>query len=428
MRTTVHIWATVDPMSATDRSIPAQKLRRARLAVGALFLTNGALFANVVPRYPGIKADLDLDNAAYGLAIAAMPAGAIIAGLAAAPVIRRLGSARAAVLGTVLTAVAVVAVGISPSLIFFAAALLFSGAMDSITDVAQNTHGLRVQRLFGRSIINSFHAIWSIGAVLGGAMAAGAIALGIPRGIHLPVAAVLFSAVALTALRFCLPGKDERAEETPVSGAADAVTRVRRSAPRTALILVALVLVAMSGTLVEDAGSTWAAVYLDGELGAPAAIAAIGFVALVGAQFVGRIFGDRFVDRFGQRTVVRVGGVIAAVGMGTALLLPTIPGTILGFAAAGFGLATTVPAAMHEADELPGLRAGTGVTLVSWLMRLGFLISPPIVGLIADGAGLRVGLIVVPLAGIIAIVFSSVLSTKRRVGQPAPETAGVAVD
>lgn len=396
-------------MSAPALAPPTADVRRARLAVAALFLTNGALFANLVPRYPEIKADLGLDNAAYGVAIAAFPAGAIVAGLAAAVVIRRLGSGRAAVAGTILTAVGTVLAGFSPSLLVFAGALAFAGATDAITDVAQNTHGLRVQRRYGRSIINSFHAIWSIGAVLGGSMAAGAIALGLPRAVHLSISGVLFAVVSLVALRFCLPGRDDETE--PVPGAASPVRP--RITPRVVLLLAALVAVAIAGTLVEDAASTWAAVYLNGSLEATAAVAAYGFVALVGAQFVGRIIGDRLVDRFGQRTVVRVGGAIAAIGMGAALAFPSVPGTIAGFAAAGFGLATTVPAAMHEADEIPGLRAGTGVTLVSWLMRLGFLLSPPLVGLVADAAGLRVGLLVVPLAGVVAVVLAGVLSRRR---------------
>ncbi|QHC60097.1 MFS transporter [Rathayibacter sp. VKM Ac-2760] len=398
------------PATAPPTAPPAPEIRRARAAVAALFLTNGALFANLVPRYPEIKADLALDNAAYGVAIAAFPAGAIVAGLAAAVVIRRLGSGRAAVLGTILTAVGTVLAGFSPSLLVFAGALAVAGATDAITDVAQNTHGLRVQRRYGRSIINSFHAIWSIGAVLGGSMAAGAIALGVPRAVHLSVSGVLFAIVSLIALRFCLPGRDD--ESAAGSGASAPVVRARVR-PRVALILAALVAVAIAGTLVEDAASTWAAVYLNGSLGAPAAVAAYGFVALVGAQFVGRIMGDRLVDRFGQRAVVRVGGLIAALGMGAALAFPSVPGTIAGFAAAGFGLATTVPAAMHEADEIPGLRAGTGVTLVSWLMRLGFLLSPPVVGLVADGAGLRAGLLVVPIAGVVAVLLAGVLSRRR---------------
>ena len=395
---------------STALAPPSTESRRARTAVAALFLTNGALFANLIPRFPEIKADLALDNAAYGVAIAAFPAGAVVAGLAAAVVIRRLGSGRAAVLGTILTAIGTVLAGFSPSLLVFAGALAFAGATDAITDVAQNSHGLRVQRRYGRSIINSFHAIWSIGAVLGGAMAAGAIALGLPRAVHLSISGVLFAVVSLLALRFLLPGRDDEAAAEPGAGAPGVRARIR---PRVVLLLAALVAVAIAGTLVEDAASTWAAVYLGGSLGATAAVAAYGFVALVGAQFVGRILGDRLVDRFGQGTVLRVGGAIAALGMGAALAFPSVPGTILGFAAAGFGLATTVPAAMHEADEIRGLRVGTGVTIVSWLMRLGFLLSPPIVGLIADGAGLRVGLLVVPIAGVVAVLLAGFLGRRR---------------
>ena len=129
-------------------------------------------------------------------------------------------------------------------------------------------------------------------------------------------------------------------------------------------------------------------------------------------QFVGRIVGDRLVDRFGQRSVARTGGAITAVGMGLALAFPTIPGTILGFGAAGFGIATLVPSAMHAADELPGFRAGTGLTLLSWMMRLGFLLAPPVVGLIADATSLRVALLVVPLAGLTVVVLSRVLSPR----------------
>lgn len=397
-------------MSLVPGTGPQPADRRARAAVAAMFLTNGALFANLVPRYPEIKDALGLDNATYGLAVAAFPAGAIIAGLGAGFVVRRLGSAQAAVAGTILTGLGVLAAGLSPSFGVLILALLIGGAMDAVTDVAQNAHGLRVQRRYGRSIINGFHAVWSVGAVLGGSMAAGAIALGLPLGVHLGVSTAIFATVALVALRFRLPGKDGDGDDAtaaaPTSGG-----RLRGAAPspRTLLILAALVLIAIGGTLAEDAGSSWATLYLSGTLGAPAALAATGFIALVGSQFVGRLLGDRMVDRFGQRTVARGGGVVIALGMGLALAFPTVPGTILGFAAVGLGSATLVPAAMHEADELPGLRAGTGLTIVSWLMRLGFLASPPLVGMVADAVGLRYGLLVVPLAGLLVVLLAGVL-------------------
>lgn len=383
------------------------------MAVSALFLSNGAVLANLLPRFPEIKTGLAIDNAVYGLAVAAFPAGAMLAGLAAAAIIRRFGSARVAVFGMVGTSLGVLAAALAPATLAFAAALLLAGACDAITDVGQNAHGLRVQRRHRRSIINSFHALWSIGAVLGGATAAAAIALQVPLGLHLGATAVVFSAVSLIALQFCLPGSDERAgPAADRSDPADSAPRVP-SRGRIALVLLALVAIAVAGTVVEDAGNSWATLYLATELEAPAALAATGFISLVGAQFVGRMLGDRLVDRVGQRAVARTGGLLVTVGMGMALAVPTVPGTIAGFAAAGLGVATLVPAAMHEADELPGLRAGTGLTVVSWLMRLGFLLSPPVVGMVADAAGLRTGLLVVPLAGLAVAVLAAVLPGRR---------------
>lgn len=396
-------------MNVDSPARPDLAVRRARVAVAALFFTNGALFANLIPRFPQIKDDLGLSNTVYGLAVAAFPAGAILAGAAAGVLVRRFGSARTATAGTVLTGAGALVAGLAPAAWAFAAALFLAGAMDAVTDVAQNAHGLRVQRRYGRSIINSLHAVWSIGAVTGGAMAAAAIAVDLPRGVHLTVSGALFALVALVALRFCLPGPDAE----PLADPTPAGLSPGGFSARTGLVVAALVLIAIAGTVVEDAGSSWAAVYLSGPLAAPVAVAAWGYIALVGAQFVGRLVGDRLVDRFGQRAVARAGGLIAAAGMGLALALPTVPGTILGFAAAGLGVATLVPAAMHQADELPGLKPGTGLTIVSWLMRLGFLLSPPVVGAVADATGLRWGLLVVPVAGLVVLAVAGVLPGRR---------------
>lgn len=404
-----------EALNNTLQAAPAGRdNRRARLAVSLLFLTNGALFANLLPRYPEIKDALGLSNAAFGAAVAAFPLGALIAGLASGMLIRRFRSSRVAVAGTILTGAGILLAGLAPTWALLTGALFLAGAMDAITDVAQNSHGLRVQRLYGRSILNSFHAVWSIGAVLGGLMGAVAAGLDVPRGAHLATSLILFSSAILLFYRFLLPGPEPL--EPAAAGAADG-GRGQAAAPPAArariaryALLAALVLIAASGALVEDAGSSWSAIYLDNVLGAAASVAALGFVALTGAQFVGRLLGDRLVDRFGQRAVAQAGGAIVVVGMGAALLLPSVPGTIVGFGAAGLGVATLVPAAMHAADELPGLRPGTGLTIVSWLMRVGFLLSPPIVGAVADATSLATGLLVVPLAGILVLAFSPVLA------------------
>jgi MFS family permease len=385
---------------------PGVRARRARVAVAALFLTNGALFANVVPRYPEIKADLGLGNAVFGTALAAGPLGALLAGLFASAAIRRFSSSRSGAFGIVLTAIAFLLVAVVPSWWALAAVLFVAGGLDAVVDVAQNAHGLRVQRLYGRSIVNSFHGVWSIGAVLGGLMGSAAAGLRVPLGVHLGFAAALFGAVALVAYRSLLPGPEDAERTGPVR-----TERPGRRAFTVAAVrmLAALGALAAFGALVEDAGASWGALFLSGTLGAGAATAGLAFVALQVAMTVGRLLGDRVVDRYGQRTVTRAGGAVAAAGMGLALAFPSVGTALAGFALAGLGTATLVPAAMHTADELPGLPHGAGLTVVSWLLRVGFLLSPPMVGLVADAAGLRVGLLSVVVAGVGTLVLGRVL-------------------
>ncbi len=192
--------------------------------------------------------------------------------------------------------------------------------------------------------------------------------------------------------------------------------------------LAALGVLAACGAVVEDAGASWGAIYMKDDLGTAAAAAGLAFVALQTAMTVGRLTGDRVVDRFGQRNVVRSGGVLIAVAMGCALAFPSPATTLVGFALAGLGVATLVPAAMHTGDELPGLPAGVGLTVVSLLLRVGFLASPPLVGLTADAISLRVGLLGVVLAGTLVVFFSRVLLQHNRGPRPGGRPGAAAMD
>jgi fucose permease len=380
------------------------------MAVAALFLTNGAIFANMLPRYPEIKADLGMSNTGFGFSVAAFSAGALLSGLTAGVLIRRLSSALVAVVATVILASFALIAAVAPTPLAFGLALFVAGAADSVTDVAQNAHGLRVQRNYGRSIINSLHALWSVGAILGGLMGAAAIALHISRAAQLTTSGLLFGITCLASYRFLLPGPDHDEPDLPQTPS-DGRSRGLRA---TYALLATLALLAIAGAVVEDAGSSWATIYLRDSLGAPAALAAFGYIALVAFQFIGRILGDRLVDRFGERAVTAAGGILTAAGMGVALAFPSVPGTIAGFAAAGLGAATVIPAAFHASDNVSGLRPGTGLTFVTWLMRVGFLCSPAVVGSVADATSLRVGLLVVPVAGVAIVVVSAVLRGGRR--------------
>jgi MFS family permease len=388
---------------------PPTRLRRARLAVGACFFVNAVLYANLIPRLPEVKTDLGLSNSSLGAALAALPLGALLAGMSSAVLIRRFGSARVASAGLFLLAAAVWGAAAAPNWALLAAALLFAGALDAIVDVAQNAHGLRVQRAYGRSILNAFHGIWSIGAVAGGLLGSAAAGLGIPLPVHLAVVGLVFGVPALFGSRAMLPGHDDTERDADDAGPAPSAATTR-SLRRAALpAMAALGVLAACGAFVEDAGASWSALYLRDELAAGAAAAGLGFVALSVAMTVGRLTGDRVVDRFGQRRVVRAGGALTAAGMGLALAVPSIPTTVLGFAMAGLGVATLVPAVYHAADELPGLPRGLGLAIVNWLLRIGFLLSPLLIGVIADATSLRVALVTVVLAGIGTLTFGRVL-------------------
>jgi MFS family permease len=404
-------------VTAAPATFTADQLRRARVAVGICFFINAVMYANVVPRLPEVKAELGLSNSSLGAAIAAMPLGALVAGLSAAALMRRFGSARVASSGLVVLGLAVFGVAIAPNWPALAAAFLVAGALDAIVDVSQNAHGLRVQRLYQRSILNAFHGIWSIGAVAGGLLGSVAAGLGIPLVWHLGGVAVLFSVVALAIHRLMLPGADDDERTAEAAAESHRPTTPGRSARRAAIpALAALGVLAACGAFVEDAGASWSALYLRNELGAAAALAGLGFVSLQVAMTVGRLTGDRVVDRYGQRRVVEVGGVLIAGGMGLALAWPSVATTLIGFALAGLGVATLVPAVYHAADELPGLASGSGLTVINWLLRIGFLVCPVIIGVLADATSLRIALLTVVAAGLGALVLGR--SLKGRINEP----------
>jgi fucose permease len=379
--------------------------RRARAAVAVLFFSNGAVFANVVPRYPELKARLTLSNAAFGSVVAAWPLGALLVGLIAGVLVSRWGSARVAPATTVVMAATLVFIGVAPSWWALAGALFVAGSLDAIADVAVNAHGLRVERRYRRSILNSLHGVWSIGAVVGGLMGAIAAGLRIPLMWHLPTAAALFTGLALIAARFLLDGPDT----TPVPAATTGAGR-----PHLRLIASVGLLgaVAAMANVIEDAGATWSAVYLRHDLGTGPAVAGAAFIALQAMQTIGRLVADRVVTRFGDRAVARTGAATAGLAMTAALLLPAPVTTVIAFGMVGLGIATLMPASARAADAIPGLPPGTGLTLIGAVDRLALIAAAPLIGVVADAYGLRVGLALIPVAAVTVVLLAATLHNR----------------
>jgi MFS family permease len=371
---------------------PDRDARRARAAVSALFLVNGALVANILPRLPAIKAGLDLSNAELGLAIAAMPIGGLLAGGFAGALIHRFGSGRLTVAVQVVYGLLLVVVGLAPSWPALAATFLVLGALDATSDAGMNAHGILVQDRYGRSIMQAFHGFWSAGTLVGGATGALAAGAGIPVPVHLAFAGVALAVASLVASTGLL---DEHEGET--AAAADEAPITLRDAPRLLRLLAPFALLGVLGVMLEDAAQTWSSVYLVEVLGLAAGVAAVSFVLYTAAMTGGRLTNDRWVDRWGPATVARGGALIAAGGLAlVAAAGPTaIPAlAFAGFIAVGIGASSQFPAMVNAAASVPSVPAAHGIAVVSWMARLGFVIGPTLIGFAADAFGLAAAFLI----------------------------------
>ena len=385
--------------------LPQARAERARWGVGLLFFVNAIAFASIVPRYVELRETFSLDNGTFGLIIAAGPVGALAAGLIAGRLLRTLGSAPTAVASSMLLGLNLVLIALASDGWTLAAALFIAGVLDSTGDIANNAHGLRVQRAMGRSVISGLHGVWSVGAIVGGLGAALAVAQGVPMGAQLVTTGVLI--VLLSAAAGVLA-------RLPATTDADETATAARAAGRFTLWpFLAILGVGLGGALLEDVVSTWGGIYLVDVVGAGADTAGTAFIVFMCALTVGRLVGDRAIDRWGTERVVTVGAIATAAGFTLALTAPWLWTTLTGFVLVGIGIATMIPSAMEAADRAPGLRAGVGLTISSLVMRIGFL-APPLIGAVADASSLRVALLIAPIAALAVIPLARVTTRAPR--------------
>jgi Na+/melibiose symporter-like transporter len=284
----------------------------------------------------------------------------------------------------------------SSSAWWFAGSLFVAGFADAVVDVAQNVAGVRVQDQANRPILSSMHALWSLGGAASGAASAGAVAAGIAPEWFLAATALI--SVVLVAYGGWLVQPTLKQNVPPVTQPSEAQSNSQRT-PWRAVIGVALplVVVAVCGTAVEDIANNWAA--LSGaQLAGMSSAAGVVFAIVIASQCLGRFLGDVLVHRFSRVRVATWGGLCIAAG-GCIVVLTHQPAILCaGFATAGWGCATLVPSALNAAARLPGISQQAGVTVVSWLMRIGFLATSPIIGVMADHINLRAGLgLLIPL-------------------------------
>ncbi|MCU0506221.1 MAG: MFS transporter, partial [Chloroflexi bacterium] len=330
-------------------------------------------------------------------AVAALPVGGLVAGAVAGVLIHRVGSGRLSVVTGVLGALSLALLGVAWSWATLAAAYLVLGMFDATMDAAMNAHGLGVQRRYGRSIIHGFHGWWSAGTMAAGAAGVAAAAVAMPVAVDLGLVGAGLAVATVAAARGLLPDREVDALADDAIAGQD----VRlRTLPTVLRVLGPLALIGILGTIIQDAASTWSPIYLVGTLGLGAGVGASAFVLYTGSMTLGRLTNDRWVNRWGDATVVRVAGLAAAAGLAAVAAAAPLDAPLLafgGFAIVGLGAAPMFPAMFAVAGSVPGIPTGHGVATVSWLARLGAVLAPAAFGIVADARGVAVAFLV-PLA------------------------------
>ncbi|WP_246003620.1 MFS transporter [Nocardioides aurantiacus] len=385
-------------MSGPTASMPSPTSRSsastlaARNAVALTFFLNGLLFATWVSRIPEARRSLGLDNGQLGLLLLAIAAGSLLSMPTSGALISRLGTTlvvRVAGLSALVgLALAAVAIGVS-SVPVAAVGLFLYGVGTGVWDVAMNVEGAAVEQHLGRTVMPRFHAAFSFGTVLGSAVGAAAVGLGVPTAGHLPVLAVLAVAVLLSCTRMFLPDEDAAhdGDEGPTPSSWSAWTE-----PRT--LLIGLMVLALA--LTEGTANDWLALALVDGYDVADWVGVAGFAVFVTAMTVGRLGGPVLLDRFGRvpvlwATMAAAGGGVLLIVLGQSLAL-----VVVGVVLWGLGASLGFPVGMSAAADDPK-RAAARVSVVSTIGYAAFLSGPPLIGFVADHVGTLDALLVVAI-------------------------------
>jgi MFS family permease len=378
-----------------QRAAPTPADRRARAATTLIFFLTGFVYAAWATRIPAIKADLGLSEGALGLAILGLEAGAIAGLPAGGALAARAGSRAALRFGFAAYPTALLGVALAPTLLALAVALAAMAAASSVVDVAMNAQGIELERRYRRPLLSGLHAGHPFGLVVGGLAGSAAAAAGVSVTAHFGAVAALGLAAG-TGATFWL------AREHAPPGARAAFARL--SGP-----LLGLGLIAFCAFLLDGAANNWSAVHLSSTHGAGAGLAAGAFTLFSLTLAVGRLFGDRLVERLGRVRVVQGCGAVAAAGSALAVGAPATALSLAGWALFGLGLAALAPTVLGAAPAAGGGSPAAAIAAVTTVGYLGSFTGPPLVGALAEAGSLSAAL------GLLVVVSGAMVLLARRV-------------
>lgn len=366
-------------------------VRRSKWALAMLFLVDGVGFGSWAAHVPVFKQFLHLENGTLTFVLVSLIIGAIITMPVTGQLIEHHGSRRVV---RIAAGIYVLMVGLLAQASNLSLLILFAGlygAAKGAFDVAVNAQAITVEKQYGLPIMSFFQGCWSAGGLLGASAASVMLKHGGTARSDLTIAAAVLILCTLWA-RPQLITETERKTSRPR-------TKAKFLWPDAPLLRLAAL--AFFGLMAEGAIGDWASVYLHSNVGVTLSLAAAGYAAYAIAMAAGRFSGDWLAQRSSGKNILHASGVLIAVGMSSALLLPSWWPAVGGLMLTGIGIANIVPVIWGAAGRDTRMGAGPAISTVTTIGYCGFLTGPPVIGSLAVVVGLRPAMIVIALAGLV---------------------------
>lgn len=349
--------------------------RRARIAIALFFFISGFGFSSWASRIPDLQQKLHLNEAQLGSVLFALPFGLMFTMPITGLLLKRFSSNSIMFVGALAFNGMLSVLGFVTEVWQLVIALFCFGASRNLLNISMNAQSVGVQSLYDKSIITTFHGIWSVagfsGAALGGLM----VFWGITPGIHFMIVGILMVIMGF----FAYPGS---LHQPPSS-----TGKRRFSWPDKSLLkygLICFAVMSCEGTMYD-----WSGIYFQKAVQASREVVTAGFVVYMIAMAVGRFSGDRLVNRLGIVTMIKWSGILIFLGLLLAALVPQPLTAGFGFMMIGIGVSCVVPLVFGMAGKSKTMANGPAIAAVSTVGYLGFLLVPPVIGFIAETLSLR---------------------------------------
>ena len=365
-----------------------------RWAVNIIFLINGFIYANWIARLPRVQELYHLSNRSLGLVLLFVSLGAISSMPFTGWLIHKKSSRTITLLGAIIFCLLVPFIPLLPQVWMVMILFYLVGISAGLLDVSMNAQAVLVEQQYQKPLMSSFHALFSVGMMLGAGSGALFAKFNVGLFPHFAAVSSFCFLLVLWAMRSLI--RDLPQAQTDGSSGFRLPTKA----------ILSMGIIAFCGMTGEGAISDWSSNYMENIGQASPALAPLALASFSLAMTIGRLFGDRARAYFGDRQLLIYSGSIALAGLALALSFPVAGIIISGFFIVGLGLATVVPIAYSTAGNAPDLPPGVGISMVTTVGYAGFLFGPPIIGFLADWQTLRFALLFVALLFAVMTVIS----------------------